>query len=117
AMDSWRINQSLTINYGLNVTISTPWADRQSREYFIADSTGNLIHPRDLIQQKAAAGDQGKAVNPTLEYLPRSSTDRAPYPVSTQAGPRAGAAWNPSFQAGLLGALFGDRKTVVRGGY
>lgn len=117
AMDTWRVNQSLTINYGLNVTISTPWADRQNREFFIADTAGNLIHPKDLIRQKAAAADQGKPLNPTIEYLPRSSVHRAMYPTSTQAGPRAGAAWNPSFQGGLLGKLFGDRKTVLRGGY
>jgi hypothetical protein len=32
-------------------------------------------------------------------------------------GPHLGIAWNPSFQNGLLGRVFGDRKTVFRGGY
>ena len=31
--------------------------------------------------------------------------------------PRAGLAYSPSFQGGLLGALFGDGATVFRGGY
>jgi len=32
-------------------------------------------------------------------------------------GPRVAASWNPSFTDGLASRLFGDRKTVVRGGY
>jgi outer membrane receptor protein involved in Fe transport len=32
-------------------------------------------------------------------------------------GPAFGLAWSPSFQSGWLGKLFGDRKTVWRGGY
>ena len=31
-------------------------------------------------------------------------------------GPRLGFAWNPSFSGGILGKVFGDRKTVIRGG-
>ena len=31
-------------------------------------------------------------------------------------GPRLAFAWNPSVKSGLLGKLFGDRKTVIRGG-
>ena len=31
--------------------------------------------------------------------------------------PRVSAAWNPAFHNGLFGHLFGDRKTVLRGGY
>src|SRR6185369_15299683 len=34
----------------------------------------------------------------------------------TNFGPRVGFAWNPSVRSGLLGKLFGDRKTVIRGG-
>src|SRR5262249_8770917 len=32
-------------------------------------------------------------------------------------GPAFGLAWSPSFSSGWLGRLFGDRKTVWRGGY
>ena len=31
--------------------------------------------------------------------------------------PRIAAAWNPRFDSGLLGDLFGRNKTVIRGGY
>lgn len=32
-------------------------------------------------------------------------------------GPRVAVAWNPSFADGVMGTLFGDRKTVLRGGF
>src|SRR5207247_7373118 len=31
--------------------------------------------------------------------------------------PRLSAAWNPNYRSGFLGRFFGDRKTVIRGGY
>ena len=32
-------------------------------------------------------------------------------------GPRVAASWSPSFGQGVLQRIFGERKTVVRGGY
>ncbi|HEY0429113.1 MAG TPA: carboxypeptidase-like regulatory domain-containing protein [Pyrinomonadaceae bacterium] len=31
--------------------------------------------------------------------------------------PSIGVAWNPTFESGILGTLFGQNKTVIRGGY
>jgi hypothetical protein len=42
------------------------------------------------------------------------------YPYSPFKGglsPRISVAWNPNFNHGILGALFGEGKTVLRGGY
>ena len=42
------------------------------------------------------------------------------YPMNTFYGafsPRVSAAWNPKFDSGILGKLFGNGKTVLRGGY
>jgi len=42
------------------------------------------------------------------------------YPMNTFYGsfsPRVAASWNPKFSNGLMGKLFGDGKTVLRGGY
>jgi len=38
-------------------------------------------------------------------------------PDNTNFGPAFGLAWSPSFSSGWLGKLFGDRRTVWRGGY
>lgn len=117
-MDTWRATRSLTLTLGVNLTLETPWADERSREYFIADAaTGSLLNPKELIRQKAAAAESGKVVNPTLEYLPRTQANQAMYSSIVKPAPRVSAAWNPSFKDGLLGRLFGDRKTVLRGGY
>ena len=41
-----------------------------------------------------------------------------PYnPYYKSFSPRVAAAWNPSFDSGLLGSVFGQNKTVIRGGY
>ena len=41
-----------------------------------------------------------------------------PYnPFYKSFSPRVAAAWNPSFDNGLLGSVFGQNKTVIRGGY
>jgi hypothetical protein len=42
------------------------------------------------------------------------------YPMNTFYGefsPRLAVAWNPKFDSGLFGKLFGNGKTVLRGGY
>jgi hypothetical protein len=117
-MDTWRMNQSLTFNYGANVLIETPWADKQSREYFIANAvTGELIQPKEVIRLKAEAAERGQTFNVPVAYVPRASAGRKMYPTIFEIGPRVGAAWNPSFRSGLLGTLLGDRKSVLRGGY
>ena len=38
-------------------------------------------------------------------------------PLEGSLGPRVAAAWTPGFQSGWLNRLFGDQKSVVRGGY
>src|SRR5471030_2925804 len=42
------------------------------------------------------------------------------YPFNPYYGglsPRVSVAWNPKFSNGILGKVFGDGKTVIRGGY
>ncbi len=117
-MDTWRINQSWTVNYGVNVLIETPWADKENREYFIAHAvTGELIRPKEIIRVKAEAADRGQTFNVPIAYIPRETAGRKMYPRVVEVGPRVGAAWNPSFTSGPLGFLLGDRKSVLRGGY
>ncbi len=117
-MDTWRIGQALTLNYGLNLAVETPWADRKQREFFIADASGGaFIHPREFLKAKEAAAANGQTYNVPISYVPRERLDRPMYPTAVQVGPRVGTAWSPSFREGMLGRLFGARKTVVRGGY
>lgn len=116
--DVWRVKPSLTLNYGLNLLIETPQREANDQQFFLVDrQSGELIRPMQLLEQKATAAAGGKVFNREFAYVPRRTLDRSLYPRIVEAGPRAALAWNPSFKSGVLGALFGDRQTVFRGGY
>jgi carboxypeptidase family protein len=118
AMDTWRLNQSLTLNLGATVLLETPWADKEQREFFITNATrGELIRPKEFIRAKGEAAANGQILNVPIAYTPRESLGRKMYENIYKVSPRFGAAWNPSFTSGIMGTLFGDRKTVLRGGY
>src|SRR6202035_5592156 len=68
---------------------------------------------------KQQAALNGNIFNPTLSYIPIKNSGRSDV-FSVDYGnwaPRVSAAWNPSFRDGFLSRVFGDRKTVIRGGY
>ncbi len=117
--DVWRIKPSLTMNLGLNVTYETPYREVDDKDYFIVDATnGSLIRPHEVLAVKADAAARGGTFNQQMAYVRSNSVGgRDIYPPVFNAGPRAALAWNPSFKGGALGTLFGDRKTVLRGGY
>ncbi len=114
--DSWRVNRTFTLNYGLrwdfqgdnenpnNVYTSPTVADLFGPSGSVPGSpfTPNLFHP----------GVLSGVANPALYQ--RSKVYNADY---INPAPHIGFAWNPSFQQGLLATLLGDRKSVLRGGY
>lgn len=116
--DSWRVKPSLTLSYGTNFIIETPLSDTDGRQAFIANaSTGALIDPKAELAAKLQAADQGNVFNEPFSYVSASSVGRGVYNNMYHASPHVAAAWNPSFGDGLLSTLFGDRKTVLRGGF
>lgn len=114
AGDSWRVRPSLTLSGGLRwdfqgdvqntngLATSPTVADLFGPSGATPGSGANLFNPGVLL------GIQ----NPQL--FQRSKTYKADF---INAAPNFGLAWNPSFSEGLLGSLFGDKKTVLRGGY
>lgn len=114
--DSWRFNRALTINYGLrwdfqgdnfntnDIYTSPTLLDLYGPSGAAAGSsnTPNLFAPGSLLG----------IANPAIYQ--RSHAYRRDY---RNPAPHLGLAWNPSFENGWLGRLFGDRKTVFRGGY
>jgi len=117
--DIFKITPSLTLSYGLNFMHETPVDDTGGRQGFLIDLTsGRPIVPKDFLAQREAAAQQGKTFNPQVAFASKSSLgNRGIYPDQNKVGPRVALAWNPSFRNGLLGSLFGERKTVIRGGY
>jgi len=121
AQDSWRIKPSLTLTYGIGYGWQTTPQELHGQQTLIAnhDAGDSIITGLQYIQTKQAAAAAGDIFNPTLSYLPIRNSGRSDVSNVDYGdwAPRVSAAWNPGFRNGVLGRMFGDRKTVVRGGY
>src|SRR5262245_46812366 len=116
AQDSWKIRTDLALTFGLR------W------QYYAAPyesngfQAGNDVDFRNLFnlrQRNADNGVSGLAAEPLLRYdlIGKANNARGYYePDLNNFAPRLSFAWNPSFRDGLMGKVFGDRKTVIRGG-
>ena len=110
AEDSWHIRPDLTLNYGLRWDFTGDDHDLTGA-YHSANTPADIwgpTPPGDIFQP----GNLGGNMNPV--YV-ASSHQYKPWHISPQ--PALGLAWNPNIRHGVLGALFGGHKTVVRIGY
>ncbi len=118
--DTWRIRPSLTMTYGLSYSWQTPYTFSNQEEALVTNaSTNQIISPLSYLQAKANAAAQGQIYNFPLGFLPVAQSGRSAV-YNTDYGdlaPRASLAWNPSFDSGVLGAVLGPKKTVLRGGF
>jgi hypothetical protein len=120
ASDTWRLKPSLTITYGLTYNWQSPPIEDSGKQTVIAyKDSGKLVGYNDYMRQKRESAAQGTVFNPDLVYLPLKNAGRdTAYDTDLKNfSPRFSMAWNPSFGSGLLGKAFGERKTVMRGGY
>jgi len=118
--DTWRPTSSLTVTFGLTWGVQLPPYDPTGKTAMMIDTgTGKIIDSESYLNSKKAAALNGDVFNPTVGYVPIKATGRKyPYdPDYSNVGPRLAAAWNPSFGDGLLGDVFGKKKTVIRGGW
>jgi hypothetical protein len=115
--DNWRLRSDLTLNFGLRWQLYPAPYDRNGFQ------TGTSVTLEDLFAARvanAANGISGNNAEPLLSYtLTGKANDGAPMYATDwdNFAPRFGFNYNPSFTGGLLGSIFGDRKTVIRGGY
>jgi hypothetical protein len=118
--DTWRVTPSLTVSYGLVWGVEMPPFDPKGLTAMMVEaSSGQVIDAKSFLQAKTQAALNGVPFNPTIGYVPISATRRK-YPFNpdySNFAPKVGAAWNPSFTEGWLRKIFGDKKTVFRGGY
>ncbi len=120
--DSWHIKPRLTLTYGLGYQVEMPPVEANGKQVELVDSSGHPINFSDYFNTKSAMALQGQVYNPTLGFATIGNVTGAShkYPFNPFYGglsPRAALAWNPSFNGGPLGKLFGDGKTVIRAGY
>ncbi len=116
--DSWRATPNLTLDYGINYGWQTPPSERNQKQVLLeAAGTGQVLSATGYLGTKAADAAAGLFYNPTLAYVPIQYTGQSIFNVDWgDVAPHLGGAWNPSFTSGVLGSLFGDRKSVLRGG-
>lgn len=119
--DTWRMTPSFTMTYGLSYGWQTTPQERDGKQAMMVDAgNGNKIFTaKDYLGAKAAAAAAGNFYDPTIGYMPvRSSGRNNVFNVDYgDFAPRFSIAWNPSYKGSFLERIFGDRKTVVRGGY
>ena len=117
--DTWRVKPSLTLNLGMSYIYETPPVEKNGAQVALVYQDGSLVHTDSFLAQRKAAALAGQAYAPILGFETTGNL-KLKYPYSPFRGgfsPRIAVAWNPSFKSGLLGALFGEGKTVLRGGY
>lgn len=103
--DRWQVAKGLTVNFGVRYELFPA----------LRNITGNALEPvigDDLI---------GSLLDPNGTYAPiggNAGRRNAYYKTDyNNFAPNIGVAWTPSFGKGVMGFLFGESKTVIRGGY
>ena len=120
AADTWQVSPTFTLNYGLTYNWQTPPTEKEGRQTLLTfRDTGDLVDPKRYLADKRAAAERGEIYNPALAYIPIRESGRShAFDVDwTNVSPRISAAWTPSFTSGWTNRLFGDGKSVIRGGY
>jgi len=119
--DTWHAKPSLTVTYGLGWNLEMPPYELTGNQVALVDSNNQPINTTDFIAQRQNAALQGSTYLPTIGYtLVRNVGSGLKYPYNPYYGefsPRASLAWSPHFSDGILGKVFGNGKTVIRGGY
>jgi Carboxypeptidase regulatory-like domain len=119
--DSWRLKPTFTFNYGLGWTLEMPPVEAQGKQISFVDQAGQQIDTVAYLNARKAAALQGQVYNPEVGFALTGNTgggQKYPYkPFYGSFSPRVAAAWNPNYDGGLLGSVFGHGKTVIRGGF
>ncbi len=113
---------TFTLSYGLGWTLEMPPVEKQGKQVaFVDGNTSKPISTQEYLNAREQAALAGQVYNPMVGFTLDGNVaghPKYPYnPYYKSFSPRVAAAWNPSFDSGLLGDLFGRNKTVIRGGY
>ena len=114
--DQWRVKSSLTLTLGLRYQyFSVPY------EINGLQSVSDIGFQTYLNDRSAAAaqGINGDSAIPFVNYDlgGKANNGRGIYnPDRNNLSPRVAFAFNPGFKNGPLSGIFGDKKTVIRGG-
>lgn len=116
--DAWQLNPALTLTLGLAYGWQRPPRERMGRQTrMINAETGEPLTFSNYIEPRRAAALRGEIYNPTVGFEPVGHSGELFKTDWNNFAPRVAVAWSPSFRGGLMGRLFDDRRTVLRGGF
>ena len=114
AQDVWKVRSDLTLTYGLRWEFHQVPYEANGFEAISNQDFQTFFAKR---VQNNAAGISGNDVEPFYSFDLAGKANNRPgfyHPDYRDFDPRVGIAWNPSFTHGLLGDVFGNRKTSIR---
>jgi hypothetical protein len=116
AQDSYNVTSSLTITYGLRWYYHDPLVEANGFESTPSIYEGQYFATR---VNDALSGIGGFGATPLVSFSPAGPANNAPNyykPNLLDFAPHVGIAYSPAFTDGLLGRIFGNRKSSIRAG-
>ncbi|MET0650497.1 MAG: TonB-dependent receptor [Pyrinomonadaceae bacterium] len=113
--DNWKVRNDLTLNLGVRYHL---YPAPYEVNGFQAANNVDFQELVDLRIRNAANGILGAGAEPLTSFDLNGRANNGDPLYATDKNnfaPRLGFAYNPSFEGGVLGALFGNKKTVLRG--
>ena len=111
ASDTWRVTPKFTLTYGLGWTLEMPPTEESGKQVIFVGPDNNPISTEQYLNARRTAALQGQVFNPQVGFTLIGNTahpSKYPYnPFYGEWSPRISAAWD----------IFGDGRTVLRGGY
>jgi hypothetical protein len=119
--DTWHMKKSFTLTYGLSYGLEMPPYELGGKQVELTYADGSLVDTEDYLAQRKRAALAGQVYNPLIAFATVPNVGKGLkypyYPFYGGFSPRVSAAWNPNYSDGILGKIFGQGKTVIRGGY
>ncbi len=113
--DTWKVRSNLTLTAGVRYQFAAvPYEVNGLQASFFNTDLNKILQTR---LENGLNGISGPDATPQLTYQLSGKANNAADlydPDKLNFSPRLALAWNPSFHGGLLGSIFGDRKTVLR---
>lgn len=114
--DQWHVKPSLSVTFGVRHNLFSPPWEVNGNQVCPTPGAGTEFNERRAGMFKGIP----TSAQPLISFNLCGPGNDKPSFYSwdyTNFSPRASAAWSPRFKSGMLGQLFGDGKTSVRGGY
>jgi hypothetical protein len=115
----WQARAGLTITYGVDWGVQLTPAEQNGKEaVWTYANSGAVVDYNQYLQNRAAALENGNLFNPAWSLTPVNSL-ATPFHGQMRhtdwgdIGPRLAVAWQPQFN----NKVFGNKATVIRGGY